>query len=290
MTATEKLDRRPVMSEEQLIEKVSAYKLTTWGRCQALFKYLYIDGLWGPPSPALVFGSAFDRAVSDGYKNKRQTDKDPGVKDSQEVFAATLEKEGEDVEDWEGEKIGDLKDEGARHVLYWAKHTAPEVIPYDVQHRFRLHVSDWKVDGVIDLTMQLTNQAERTAPYRGIFVVDHKTSGKAWSAAKANQQMQTVFYSLAAQAGQLVEGVDPSRIGYEIAVRNKVPRRQRFVVGVGQKQIHGLLNRIETARRGWVASYRSGAWYPNREHFLCSLRWCPHWKRCEAEHGGSVRD
>lgn len=289
MAVAERHDRRPAITEERLVEKVSAYKLQVWGRCQALFKYLYVDGLWGPPTPGIVFGSAFDKVVSDGYRRKRDERKDPDPKDSQERFAAVLEEEGEEVEDWEGEKPGDLKDEGARHVAYWAKKTAPKVVPFDVQHRFRLHISEWKVDGVIDLTMRLADQEQRDPAYRGIFVVDHKTSGKAWSAAKANQQMQTVFYSLAAQAGQLVEGVDPSRVGYEIMVRNKTPRRQRFVVGVGPSQTRALVNRIETARRGWAALYRSGAFYPNREHFMCSRRWCPHWRRCESEHGGQVR-
>lgn len=284
-----KLHRRPAVDAEWLTTKVSAYKLRVWNQCPALFKFLYVDGLWSGASPSMAFGTAFDRTVGAGYRAKRDRGDNPNPADSEEQFAAFFEEEAESVEDWMEEKPGRMKDEGTRFARHWAERTAPGVRPFAVQRRFSIAVQDWEVSGVIDLTMEL--EQPKVEAWTGRLIVDHKTAAKSWNAKDAAQQLQSVFYSLAAESGQLGADVDTGRVGYEVMVRlKKGPKRQRFMVGVGPEQKAHLIQRIDTTRRLWGAAFRAGAFPPNREHFMCSRRHCARWRECEREHGGRVRD
>ena len=281
-------ERRPVVSADALCSKVSQSKLLVWSWCQAKFFYQYVQGLWGPPSPQMALGTAFDETVNDGYREKRDHERDPRIKDSQERFAAHFERSVEEVEDFEDESRGSLKDDGVRHVGKWASEVAPDVIPHDVQKRFSLDIAGCEINGVIDVSMELRNQKALASIQRGLFVVDHKITKRSWTETQAAKQLQNVFYSYAGRTGQLADGVNPDKIGYEVMVRNKKPKRQSFVVAVTDRDRLFTANLIETARRGWRAAYTSGAFYPNRGHFMCSRRQCQHWRKCEQEHGGQV--
>lgn len=283
-----RLQRKPALTADQLTSKISAYKILVSGWCLQRFAYHYVHGLWGAPSPAMAFGNAFDAVANVGYTEKLETGKDPTVGDSKDVFAETFEKESEDIEIWGKEDPGAMKDEGVSHAAFWARMTAPHVRPIVVQRAFSLQVQDWTVRGVIDVARERTD--EHSPAQAGCFVNDHKTSGKSWTADKTKTQLQNVFYSLAAKSGQLGEGVDPNRIGYEIMVRLKGgPKRQRFVVGVGDRERAFALDMIQKHRKAWAALHKAGVWPTNRDHFMCSRRQCPHWQLCEKENGGTVK-
>lgn len=285
----DRLDRSPVIDAEALLATVSAYKLTVWSRCQALFFYLYVKGLWGAPSPAILFGSAMDAAQGHGYRDKRDHERNPDPADVQAKFAATFDEEREEVEDWEGQQPGDLLDEGTGIVKTWATKAAPLVRPFDVHKRFSLQIQDFRLTGEVDVTMEFEDQEAVAPAQRGCYVVDNKTSKRRWARSKATEGFQTAMYSIAAGSGALTPKADPSRIGYDVIVRTKKPYTQRMVVGVGNAERQHLVQLIDTARRGWRAAYQSGAFFPNRSHFMCSRRWCPRWRECERDHGGTVK-
>lgn len=260
--------------------------MSTWLACQAKFYFSYVLGIWSGPNPSRAWGTAIDEATNHGHREKRDR-RDPSHKDCQDRFAAAFDIEREQIEDWEEESPDAMLDEGARHIEKWTKETLPNVEPYDVQKPFKLLVADYQVRGVIDVTMSRTDKQD--GPFSGIYVCDQKTSKKSWSKADLGKQMQAIFYSLAADTGQLVEGVDSSRVAFRVFVRLKRgPRQQNLIVGIGPEQKQHTLNLIETARRAWKAAYQASAWTPNRNHFACRRRYCTHWERCEKEHGGTV--
>jgi hypothetical protein len=53
------------------------------------------------------------------------------------------------------------------------------------------------------------------------------------------------------------------------------------VTGADLQHVEQMYPLVQEAMRG-------GIYVPNRNHYLCSRKYCPYWQRCEEEYGGVV--
>jgi hypothetical protein len=81
---------------------------------------------------------------------------------------------------------------------------------------------------------------------------------------------------------------DRSKFQFHVAVLLATPKTQAFTVQVTEQDNLRALRTMQITRRQIRAAVASGDFVPNREHQMCSRRWCGYWAQCENEHGGKV--
>lgn len=276
---------------QRVLDSFSASKLEMAERCMQAFAFRYLEGRRAPPNAARAMGNAVDATANAVYFEKLQTHTTPPTEDAAARFAAWWDQEASKVPDWQDEKPGELLDAGVASVRQWrdsvAVHVQPVMEPQvhlewnaTSPHPERDAVagigSTFAVQGVTDLVAEVPTVDGR----RLQTVVDHKASGKAWNAGDVMRSAQPPVYQRATGVGMFQFHV--LRQGL------KEPRTTIVGLQVPASAADHVVVRMSIARRNIARAWRSGDWTPNRNHVLCSRRWCGFWQECERRHGGMV--
>lgn len=253
-----------------LPDYISPSQAGMFARCQAQWKYRYVDGIKSPPSAALAFGKAFDETANSVYSEKMVTGDTAESGEVADRFAAQWDAASATIEDWEDEDRGALLDKGVALAGLWRNDIAVNVKPVGVQVPANVEADGVKVFGIIDTV----------AEEGGTKVVHElKTKAKSISDGDMARSLQVPIYAHAA-------GTD--RVQWDVCVKTKIPKTQTVPVTVTPEDVRGALNQLVLSKRLIDASVRSGDFLPNRQQMMCSRRWCAYWSRCEKDHGGTV--
>ena len=247
-------------------------------RCQAQYKYRYVDGLKIPPSGAMFFGSTLDKAVSENYRQKIETSEDMTSGQVAEAFVREFEI-GENLVEWNDEEPGDAMDEGVKMVRLHMEEVAPRIFPATVQERMEFEGpgAGYSVVAITDLT---TKSGE---------IIDHKTTGKTPKKVGDDQyemshdhKFQGSVYNVAYRAAK---GRDALRTTMLYHVRTKVPKIIPIEVVSSDEQEGFAIGQIGRVAKAIDLAETHSNFLPNRGHFLCSATGCGYWKRCHEEYG-----
>jgi hypothetical protein len=256
--------------------RLSPSQMGMWVRCQAAWEFRYIDGLRQPPNANLTFGKAFDATADVVYREKMATSTllpDDAVK---ETFADTWDVMAKDVEQWDDNKPGEMKDQGVGLASVWRVNVASRVQPIDVQR----HV-EGTVRGMDGEEVEVHGYVDVVEQENGIAIPwDTKTSGRRWNVGQVHQSLQALAYPTLTGS---------SKMGFHVGVRKAKPEVQVFQRTVLDTEKQHFANRAILTKRSIEASCSVGAFVPNRDHMMCSRRWCGFWEHCEKRHGGKVR-
>ena len=267
-------------------------------KCGYQFFRRYVLGEKKPPTAALAFGRSDDEAKNVVYDHKIETGETLGINECQELFAANFEQQTEEVEDWKGDKPGDLKDTGVRLMGAWREQIAIDTHPVMTQKKFAVPITYRKreggersflFEGVLDLV-------EDTAAVR--VITDNKTSAQKWGKGRVQDSTQALFYGVAAERDEDLRAleVDPNQMHFHVAVKSKTPQLQHpsqdpdMVRRTDRQERQGAVRSMVLFHTAVEANMANDSFLPNRSHFMCSRRWCGWWADCEKAFGGKVRE
>ena len=254
-----------------MIEHLSYSSISSYLGCGANWKYHYIDQVPTLTSPELVFGSAFHGTVESFVGNNHQGD------------LATLwqEKWGKQLEcdqkvDWGTDTPEFFRDEGKRILSHkdiqagiFSIKAAKSDQGAKIEQKVELHVPGvpLPVIGYIDII------TEDGIPG------DFKTSGKSWSADKALNEMQPLFYLAALnQAGIQTPGW---HFRHFIFVKTKTPQFQMIEHTHNPGQLMWLFKMIQGVWKG----IESEVFPTNPTGWKCSPSYCEYWSICRGRWG-----
>ena len=199
----------------ELIQTVSASRLSTWQRCRLQFYFRYVAGIQKAPTPARHIGTSV-HTVLQHWNLDRWHGRELNVQTLKETFsqAWTIWQEGEQI-DWEG------KEEASKSATWnliqvYLRDTpiAPDEKPEAVEVGVEADLSVYGLPtlvGVIDLVRS------------GGRIVDYKTMGQTPKDEKAihNNEVQLSIYSLLYR-----ESTDRKENGRELhqLIKLKVPK------------------------------------------------------------------
>lgn len=249
----------PLIDEEGRV-RLSFSRVDTYGTCPAQFRFRYIDGLPGEPSPHLSFGSSVHGALERYYDRKL-----PQAPSEQELLEHLYEA-------WDSSGFEGMSRE---EQLTWYRHAqqvlrrfhareAPTFrLPADVEKWFELPVEDVAlVVGSIDRVA--VDDAGR------LEIIDYKTNRKVRDRDAVRRSLQLAIYALACEHlyGQL-----PSHVTLDFVVAGLQVR-----VPIEEIDLDGARDEVRRVA-GAVRAEQYGP-TPNR---LCG--WCDYRSLCPAWEG-----
>jgi len=261
----------PLSVAEQPGEVLSPFQVNCFLECPARWYFRYLVGLPEPLNASLGLGRAVDNAVGHYYRAKGAERQEPpagDVLDAYDVAWADVEAE---LVLGEGEDRDQLHAQGREMVKCYLSQLAPVTKSAlidgqpAVQVPIKGEIADVKVQGYIDL---ITEDGT---------VVDLKTKKTKPSGIPADHWLQLTTYDLLCPHSR-------GKGSIHTIVKNKTPKCHSLTRDIGPADFFYL----ESIYSGTQEAIRNGVYLPRRTSRLCSRKYCPHWRHCEKEFGGTV--
>lgn len=246
--------------------KVSYTQITTYMQCPARWWFRYVVGLKVPPTAALVWGRAVDRALSHNYAVKIEKGTDEYEDVLEDMFTDTYREEARDAVFLPDESPEKDEEIGRARIREYRRVVAPTVMPRGVQREYERDVGGISLTGIVDVE---TDDE----------IIDIKTGSRTQSAISDGQRLQLELYNSLRPA-------PARRMSVHLLVRNEVKGSGVVVLSALPEADHRI---VESVLSGVVKGMRHEVIYPNRAAPTCSRRWCGYWEICEKTYGGTVK-
>lgn len=253
----------------------SPSQLTMFLRCSAAWKYRYVDGLKIPPASAMVLGTSYHKGLETNYSQKINSMVDLPIMDVLDATSTELDTLLRDEVSWSEEERskgllnvkGELKDKVTGLVKTYQIEKSPYIQPESVEKDFIIEFQnvDYIVKGRVDLVDNRGN------------IRENKTSGITPSQISADHKLQGTFYAIAERKKNVV---------FDYAIKTKTPKivSHEFAPDESEKDFSlKITSLVDSASK-------SGAYLPNRNHFMCSKSQCGFWRNCLKEFKGSIKE
>lgn len=274
-------------------EYLSFSQITLFLQCGKAYEYRYVLDAKSPSSPALVQGKSIHAALETNYGQKIASKIDLPVADILDSFSTEFDegcKELEDKSDTTNTTMGRLKDDSTTFLGKYHKTYAPSVQPLAVEQEFKLALTPTlNLIGYIDLIQQesapipvvesmIEKRAEIEAgPNRDKIIVDHKVTTRKKSQSDTDTSLQLSIYSAAT-------GIKNVRFDSLIVSAKEGEKREQKVVQTISHRTDGdidfdksvILSVAQAISSGIFPKTGKGTW-------MCSQKFCPHFKRCHGE-------
>lgn len=242
---------------------LSVTQLKMYLRCPLQYKFRYIDGLKIPPVSALTLGKSIHSALEINYSQKIKTKEDLSVNQVKDLFSDLWEADVKETLFEEGEKPGQVKDEGIGLITTYHKQVSPTIQPKVVEKEFELSFQnvDYTLKGKLDL---VDNQD---------IIIDHKTTKRSMQEENINTDLQLTCYSLAYRHAL---GLQEKALRFDVMVRTKNPKIQQISTQRTQEDIDRFLKILAYVS----TAIQKSIFYPNENYFcgVCGYRdLCKKW-------------
>lgn len=253
--------------------RLSYSEISTAMTCLAKWKYRYVDELPSDKNGSMVFGTAVHKALSAGFQYRFRQKQNLELAEIRRVFRNNLIANlpgtvlGEDENQLLMETVGEqLLTEYFKQIGYGLK-------PVLIEEKVEKVIRGVPILGFIDLAVVKQKQ---------LVIVDFKTVGRQPADITDDQRLQLTIYRMLCPDETLWKPA-PAEIHYL--------NRTKIEVSVKETEITAAdYQYAETIITGTAQQMMSGPYVPNRQHNLCTKRWCSYWQQCVADHGGLVRD
>jgi CRISPR/Cas system-associated exonuclease Cas4 (RecB family) len=245
-----------------MIDHLSVSQVKTYLLCPLKYFYRYIAQLLAPPSSELTLGRSVHSALETNFRQKVTSQTDLPLSHVTDAFSDAWEQEVKETIFDDGEKPGQIKDEGIKILGVYHPTVSPTIQPKAVEQPFELSFANvpYTFKGKIDLE-----------DVHGR-IIDHKTTKRAPTPEQVKQDLQLTAYSM---AHQVTQGRPEASLRLDVAVRTKVPKIMHLETHRTPTDHTRFLKLL-----GYVAKgIQSGLFYPN-PGFTCPS--CPYRQQCSA--------
>lgn len=272
---------------------LSISQVNMYLRCPRQYKFRYVDDHKRPPAVPAAMGSSGHAALETTHHHIVDHDVPAPTEQVLDAFADKWAEISELIEDWEGEKPGQVKDVGIALVRIYNETLAPHVRPQvgkdnvrGIEKKFEIVVGGIPMLGYIDLIdsnadiafsqeelamIQQTMGPKWVAEDLRTAVTDFKFRGKTAPQAEVDGSLQLTLYSLAT-------GVYAVR--FDQMIKTKVPKITR-AKSVRTKKDHLWLQHIV---REVAEAISKGAFPPcDPTNWICSPKWCGYFHMCRGK-------
>ncbi len=251
-----------------LAEVLSPSRVNTYLSCSARYWYKYGLQLPDVQGSSLAIGKALHSAMKINFEQKIETKQDLPLAGVLGVYNDAWNQELERTEFEDGENKDDLKQMGASLVQKYLDEAAPHIEPAAVEMPVSGSIGGVPVRGIIDL-LDVNGR-----------IIDLKSANKSPSKGRIRPDYRFQVATYAALAPQASGEV---RLDTIVKLKREVKLvPQTFQLGPADlRQVEVM---YPLAKEGML----SGIYTPQRNGFLCSRRYCPYWRSCEADFGGVV--
>lgn len=115
---------------------LSVTQLRMYLGCPLQYYFRYVCGLKMPPTGSFTLGRTVHSTLEENYRQKIQSHEDLPLQQIHEMFSQRWDEEAQLTLFEEGEKPGQLKDEGIRLLDPYHRNVAPTVQPVEVEREF----------------------------------------------------------------------------------------------------------------------------------------------------------
>jgi hypothetical protein len=202
------------------------------------------------------------------YTQKIDSHEDLAVEDVQEIWVDEFNKRIPETHFEEGEKPGEIKDEGVAAVEVYMKTFSPKIQPFMVEQEIDVPLEN--------VEFSIRCRVDVVDIQSGIH--DTKTSSKTPALDLAEDDFQLTSYDI---AHRHILGIPPTKLYLDYLVRSKIPK----VVPLESdprtdKQIDEALKEFSQVAR----AIRDGAFYRcSPRNWGCSPKFCGFWPLCRGE-------
>jgi len=229
--------------------------------CGLRYHFRYVKGIISPPSVALVFGSSGHKALEKNFFQKIETKIDLPTQQILDEFSDQFDVKSVEVEDWEGQRPGIIKDKGIRAISLHQREIAPGLQPVEdgVERELSLAVDGVEMLGYTDLITEKS-------------VIDHKFVGKVRSQGQADNDLQLSYYSYA---------TGKKDVGLNCIIKPTPRYPEGKVRMVTSRRTKKDLEWMEFTIRSVAENISKGVFTPALpDSWACCSRFCGYWDMC----------
>lgn len=242
---------------------MSFSSISTYLRCPMQYYYRYILGKKIPPSGAMYLGSQWHGGpVETNYRQKINTKKDIKIELMKEIFIDGYDKGCKSKEvAFEKDEKKRLRAIGLDITVLYGKEMCPRIMPTHVEERFTLTIAGVEMVGYWDLLDK-----------KG-FIRDNKSKAKTPSEDEVNKNLQFSIYSYGYRK---IFKKKEKGMAMDCAIKTKVPKAVTIHTTRNNKDMED----VEKIVKGVTKAIQSEIFYPCRDGWSCSEKWCGYWGLC----------
>ena len=232
---------------------LSVTQLKMYLRCPLQYYLRYVCGLKMPPTGSLTLGRTVHGTLEENYRQKIKSHQDLPLQQIEDIFSQRWDQEAQLTLFEDGEKPGQLKDDGIRLLDPYHRNIAPRVQPVEVECQFLVDTgaTQLPLKGYIDL---IDDQGT---------IIDHKTTKRSFPADAAAKDLQLTAYAFAYRT---LYGQNENGLRLDGLVRTKQAKVQQLETTRTQADIDRFLRLAEHVERAINAE----VYYPS-DNFMCGI-------------------
>lgn len=248
---------------------------TLWKTCGQAYAYRYIDKRRSPGSAAMTKGISVHGGIEFMLLNKK-LGKIPPLAEGKEVVSSLFDKGAQDVQNWEDDVPGLVKDQSIKVFEHFAVHALPRINPVAIEKGFAKKFGSVPVIGWIDLVDEqpamlvadMPEEFQKLAPTK-LVTVDFKTGKAKWSDNELRSDTQMTLYAM-------VEGTPHVRVD-QLLSKAKGPE---YIRGESIRTRQDTVILEEDLNE--VAEFIRGGIFPKAplDSWKCNARMCAYWDIC----------
>lgn len=233
-------------------------------RCPMSYYFRYIKGLKIPPKSALTLGKSIHKGVEYNFSQKIKSQKDLPLSDVLDAYSTAFDslKYGTD---WEDEKPGEVKDEGATLMSLHHTKQAPQIQPIACEKKIPVSFDnvDYTFLGYLDVIDKKGK------------IIDTKTTGKTPPQDTIKKDEQLTAYAL---LYRVEYGKEEAGIELDYLIRTKTPK---IAIMEGWRTQQDIEKFLEEVGKIW-AMIKTGIFIrTDPSNWWCSPKWCGYWEKCQ---------
>lgn len=255
------------------VDHLSKSSIQLYLQCPEKWRRRYIERDREPIGVPMLLGGAVGAAEIANYQQKISSGVDLSLGDVLDLYAGEVDErvDTEDV-DWQAEKPGAVKDQGAKLAAVYHTTIAPSVMPVSAERRvaFKLDGAEWDFQGYIDF------ETEAGA------VADLKVKAKSFTPVELLSNLDATAYLAARRA----EGNPAPTFEFHVVKKTKEPSAEIVTATRTDRQLDRFLQRLAQISREIEWRYETGEWAgapPGA--WWCAEKTCGFWKSCR--YGGA---
>jgi len=252
------------------LQHLSYSSISTFLACPKSWEFRYVLKVETPTSPELVFGSSFHDTVEQIVAGRSAAGE----------IATTW------TTNWQRRTEGQQIDWGTDTPEYFCNEGVRILTAEPIRQAIHELTCGMDAEGPkVERKVTLSVPGVPVPIIGYIDLIDHrgvphdlKTSGRSWTADKAQSELQPLFYLAALnQAGIRVPNLEFTHV---VFVKTKTPQVQVLRHRHTMPELVWLMTLIGKA---WKA-IESEAYFPNPGSWKCSPQWCEYWRLCRGKY------